>query len=533
MKSNISTLVAVLFALGIAGQAPAQEYTENDWGWVIDVYPQENWDCGLDLGNPTLELERCYIDDFSAATGTTLTRYIFNGSIAVQIPAAECSLGHCGYVYYLTQQNNQSRIFNDGPAGQLQGTGGDEWVVFRCPEADPFCATPTLVLDDVRPVNPSCDVQTDPIGCVTRSWQLKSAFYEPNRGADGKVTVFSKNALGGPKLDKDGNGKYDEKILKANEIVMNRHLDPSDFPSDWDQPGGAANGWELAFYNNQDNRWCDGTAGPVDPDCPTYEHQYRLTDIALIPDPVAYRPGLPGDNDPQGKTNGYVGYLSWGRDNNTDPGCNCCETTGAEACGTSNITKGATFVIVKSRVGTWFVDPTKPTSQWNFVAWGGEVDFPLYRELVRRTFEVHETTLLDGSKRYETWIIKGQNGSVDPCMGGDLTLYNHNKSDWGTNPNGRKAVWYPFDPQTGVANDAASNLHDVAWQRAWIPSDYPSAFTWFLQRFDWIDPAGGPIERYLLAGSRDNVICVLDNGSAIGTGRGVWWSRLLLDGESP
>lgn len=508
-----------------AAHAVSPDYTEVAWHWLLDVNPVETWSCGLAGGS-----SQCYIHQYSPIP----VGYIFNGDFPFHIPATACSgsQDYCGYVYHFVQANNKSGVVGDGPFGHQNGIGGDDYWGFRCPDTDPFCqsTSPELFRDALRPDNPSCDVDTDPIGCQIWSWQLKSAFTEASRGY--KFTLFPKIADRGPRFTRS-DGKQ-EAMIKANYVMMNRDRDPTSFRIELDDPATpAATGYELVFYNNQDNRWCDGSikSSWFSPDCPTYEHQYRITDLALIPDPLDERCDLPGESGCQ-STNGYVGYLNWNRDNDPAPGCNCCEVLNSPTgrC-TGNLTQGVTFVIIKSRVGTWFVDRSKPKSQWRFVPWGGEITFDLPAEtgIHRRTFEVHEVALPTGGTRYEVWQQKGYTpGTVSPCSGGPTQQYLDNLAQYGNN--GRTIEWTTFDPVDGATNDQSRST--VSWLRPWVPTQYPGgAITWIVQRFEFVHPTTGEKQHWLTYGSRDNVICDFANSYDRATGRGIYAIRLRLDGE--
>lgn len=514
-----------------ASTASGDEYAERDWHWLVDS-TTENWFCG-----PSVPLSRCYIRGGNPAVWPI--RYLLNGDLPFHIPAEACNANqtYCGYVYHFVQANNGSQVVGDGPFGHQNGIGGDEYWGFRCPDTDPFCRNTQAELfrDKLRPDNPSCDLDVNPHDCTILSWQLKSAFVEPRRGH--KFTLFAKLADRGSRFTWP-DGVTREAIIKGNMIVMNRDKNPVTFETDWDTPATPGRrGYEVVFRNTQDNRWCNGLIRPEWnwPDCPTYEHQVRLTDIALIPDPIGTRCDLTLNGTTQCVNADYVGYLNWSRDNNPAPGCNCCEVTNVrEGRCNPDLTFGATFVIIKSRVGTWFVDRNLPSSQWRFVPWGEEIRFTLPKEpgIRKRTFEIAAVELPDGSTRYEAWQSRATPpGDHHPCnapQNSPPAQYVHNLSEYPDR--GSELIWFPFDPVNGEANDARARRHHVRWTRPWMPAQYPGgSMTWIHQRFDFVHPTTGELERWLTYGSRDNAICEYPNGTAKAVGRGVYAIELELE----
>jgi len=167
--------------------------------------------------------------------------------------------------------------FPDGPGGEQNGIGGDEFIIVTCPAFDPLCkiSSPELITDHTRPHNDGhCRQDVDPASCDKNSWQIKAVTLIGSPvGEDTFLDVQKVQGFGGKVAHYDSSGNLitcdgttfpcgEEIISKPTHIVF-RHtsvLSITNPSTNWNADGGGTpDNIRTAFSVTPDRRWCGGT----------------------------------------------------------------------------------------------------------------------------------------------------------------------------------------------------------------------------------------------------------------------------------
>lgn len=472
-------------------------FHEIGWNFLIDARTaaaQSAWLCGglIPAGRCSITsppVVSCVNPQTGLANDVIITadkianRYVFNSAtpVLVERPVS----GERFLVFYVQQNNWTGKKKQDerwvcpwangtGPGSWIQN-GGDEFVAFSAPATLAGARGDQLTLEN--------DVLRPDDGW---SWQFKAAVWEPDRGPDGRMTLFAKRT---------GPGGSTAKI---NHLMFNRTDDPLSVDT---------NAWESMFWNCQEPCTDPNTCSPQELAECNVAHGYRLTEISVVAEAAS------SDWD-------YVGVLSWFR----------FEVDRDVAKATSIRIKSRQHVELKDAGGNWVRIP-----------WGGEVDFALQPTVAGRIHGIFPVLDQDGRVRYELWRIRAEQddirGGISPCnavAGGDDSQYLNNLAFYGT-VRGMYADFYYFDPDPQEVKNLGGGpfTFDSTGPRDWhLPGDYNATYTWVLGRLQLPD-AGGTLHDFFYMGTRDPLICTvptLSNGSDgwdRGTGKGVAVSEMV------
>ncbi|MCG8455171.1 MAG: hypothetical protein MI919_02750, partial [Holophagales bacterium] len=271
----LSLLVTLLFLTGASAPLLAQSSYVGDGGGIsLMMYHTSgavtaNWTCddtessALDTdGNGTVANVECYASgpanwpNFDGPCGSGSV----NSSLVLQSLTGSKPGRMNGFVYHLVQSGNFTPSFGGIPDTGPGQIGGDNFMLFRCPETDPHCefTDPLLVNATLRPDHPPCaDPLSDPT-CDRYNWQLKATNEFPP--AFHKLEVWAKLQNSGVKYFHDNLLQTGQKpntaelFFKDAVVVMNRPNTPVPFASAvqrrWDgpfSPRPPAKGWENAL----------------------------------------------------------------------------------------------------------------------------------------------------------------------------------------------------------------------------------------------------------------------------------------------
>ena len=342
--------------LAWAAPTPAQQvYRGVDGQISLMIYHTRsdvtaNWVCtsasgALDVdGSGVVENDECYASgprnwpNFDGFCGLGAV----NSSLELQSLTGDKPGRKGDFIYHLVQAANFTPGFGGIPDSGPGRMSGDNFVLFRCPLADPNCkrTAPVLINAALRPDNEPCagEPLTDP-SCNRYNWQLKATNEFPPEYR--KLEVWAKLQNSGVRFihdDAAATGQLPgtrEVFFKDAVVVVNRTNTTVPFSSpvqrQWNgpfQPQSPGRGWENALVWYMDNRWCDGSFGfSVPGGCPTSTPlEARLIDIQIerrvfatrLPDltdaPDSGRCTVGIDCDLVATTADGVGFLNFGVD---------------------------------------------------------------------------------------------------------------------------------------------------------------------------------------------------------------------------